>query len=174
MKRLLVLANTLLLAACQQVRPLQPVSEFELQRFMGEWYVIAHIPTWPERNATQAIEHYSLAEDGSVDTVFTFIPEGESELKRMTATGFPDAASNNAVWGMQFLWPIKADYRVAYIDDDYSLTIVARNKRDYLWIMAREPHIAQSTLEDLIRRSEELGYDMSRLRMIPHTSQEDN
>ena len=29
---------------------------------------------------------------------------------------------SNAVWGMQFIWPIKAEYVVVYLSDDYSQT----------------------------------------------------
>jgi len=41
---------------------------------------------------------------------------------------------------MQFLWPFKAEYLIAYVDPDYSETIIARNNRDYVWIMARTPN----------------------------------
>lgn len=171
MKRKLILASAVVLTACQQHTTLPPVADLDLQRFMGDWHVIAHIPSWPERKATNALESYRLSANGTVETKFTFIREGETETRTLTATGFPDSASNDAVWGMQFLWPIKADYRVAYVDDDYTLTIVARNKRDYLWIMARDPVIPDTTLNDLIQRSQELGYDMTQLRLIPQHSE---
>ena len=54
----------------------------------------------------------------------------------MTPRGFVRDTETNARWGMQFVWPIKADYRIVWLADDYSQTVVARQKRDYLWIMA--------------------------------------
>ncbi|WP_299770962.1 lipocalin family protein [uncultured Pseudoteredinibacter sp.] len=156
-----------ILSACQSHPPLKTVENLDLQRFMGDWYVIAHIPTWPERNASKAIESYHLNDDGSVDTVFTFTEVGDTKQKTMTATGFPDASSNYSIWGMQFFWPIKADYRVVYIDSDYQHTIVARNKRDYLWVMSRKPCISSQKMKELTAFSEKLGYDMSKLRQVP-------
>lgn len=167
LRQLIIMLSITMLGACQSQPPIKAVENLDLQRFMGDWYVIAHIPTWPERNASKAIESYRLNEDGSVDTVFTFTEVGDTEQQTMTATGFPDAGSNYSVWGMQFLWPIKADYRVAYIDSDYQHTIIARNKRDYLWIMSRAPNISSEKMKELTDFSEQLGYDMSKLRQVP-------
>jgi apolipoprotein D and lipocalin family protein len=60
---------------------------------------------------------------------------------------------------MQFIWPIKADYRVVYLDADYQTTIIGRQKRDYLWIMARNPDLPRATLEKLVDIAVRLGYD---------------
>ena len=52
--------------------PLALAPRVDLQRFMGDWYVIANIPTFIEKGAHNAIESYRLAEDGSIPTTFTF------------------------------------------------------------------------------------------------------
>ena len=54
--------------------------------------------------------------------------------------------TGNAVWGMRFVWPVKADYRIAWLDRDYTLTVVGREARDYVWIMARRPQICRVRL----------------------------
>ncbi|MDE2249810.1 MAG: lipocalin family protein [Gammaproteobacteria bacterium] len=79
----------LMLPGCRTVQhpPLPTVAHADLQRFMGEWYVIASIPTRIEVGA------------------------------------------HNAVWGMQFIWPIRADCRIAYLDPAYSQTVIARTER---------------------------------------------
>ena len=77
--------------------------------------------------------------------------------------------SGNALWGMQFIWPIKAEYRIAYLNEDYSQTVIARNARDYVWIMARTPTINESDYEKLTKFVANLGYDLSKLRKVPHS-----
>ena len=74
---------------------------------------------------------------------------------------------SNAVWGMQFVWPIKADYQIVYLDEAYSRVIVAREKRDLVWLMAREPSIPEDEYRALIDRIIALGYDASSLRITP-------
>jgi apolipoprotein D and lipocalin family protein len=68
---------------------------------------------------------------------------------------------------MQFVWPIKAEYVIAYVDEAYSSTIVARSKRDYVWIMARTPTVPAEQYAQLERRVRELGYDVSKLQRVP-------
>ena len=109
---------------------------------MGDWYVIANIPTSIERGAHNAVESYRLDADGSIATTFTF-REGafDGKLKRYCPRGFVRDTRSNAIWGMQFIWPIKADYRIVYVSPDYQRTIIGREKRDNVWIMARTPQI---------------------------------
>jgi len=158
------------LGACQSTPrpPLALVDNVDLQRFMGDWYVIASIPTFLETNAYNAVESYSLNQDGTVATTFTFREGGfNGELKRYTPTGFVRDDPSNAIWGMQFIWPIKADYRIIYLTEDYSQTVIGRQERDYVWIMARTPSIPESDYQRLVQFLETQGYDVSQLRKVP-------
>ena len=165
MKPWLALLGAGMLAGCQttSLPPMEPVAQVDLERFMGDWYVIAHIPTFPERNAWNAVESYRLNPDGSVATTFTFREGGfDGKLRRMTPTGFVVDQTGNAVWGMQFIWPIKADYRITYLSEDYGVTVIARQKRDYVWVMARAPRYRA-----IEARIAAWGYDVTKLRRVP-------
>ncbi|NNF96745.1 MAG: hypothetical protein HKM94_07465, partial [Halobacteria archaeon] len=136
--------------------------------FMGDWYVIANIPTFIETEAHNAVESYRLNSDGTVATTFTFHAGGfNGEKKVYRPKGFITDTKTNATWGMQFIWPFKADYRVVYLDENYSQTIIGRSKRDYVWIMARSPEIPDADYQHLVRFIANLGYDTSRLRKVP-------
>jgi len=74
---------------------------------------------------------------------------------------------NHARWGMQFIWPIKAEYLIAYLNDEYTETIIARSARDYVWIMARTPELAPDEYQRLLDRVGVLGYDTSKVRRVP-------
>ena len=158
----------MLTSACTPVEPLATVNYVDLDRFMGAWYVIANIPTFIETDAYNAIESYRLDDDGSIDTVFTFRAGGfDGEPKRYNPRGFIRNTETNAEWGMQFIWPIKADYRVIYLDPEYRTTVIGRNKRDYVWVMAREPAIAAAELDRLVELIGAAGYDTGKLRKVP-------
>ena len=66
---------------------------------------------------------------------------------------------------MQWIWPIKADYRIAYLDENYQFAIIGRNKRDYVWVMSRGPNIEESKLEELINFTAGLGYDRTKIQL---------
>ena len=165
-----ILSAALLLAGCQStpLPPLAQESSVDLERFMGDWYVIASIPTWIERDAYNAIESYRIAPDGSIETTFTFRQGGfDGKPRNYTPRGFVVDRESNAVWGMQFVWPIKADYRIAYLSADYGQTVIARTSRDYVWIMARTPEIPDADYRRLVRFVADQGYDVSQLRKVP-------
>jgi apolipoprotein D and lipocalin family protein len=164
---LLGLALVFTVAACSSPEPLKTVAHVDLQRFMGKWYVIANIPTAIEKGAHNAVESYRLDDDGSIETTFTFRDESfDGELKTYHPRGFVSAGSN-AVWGMQFVWPIKADYRIIYLDDDYKVTVIGRNKRDYVWIMARKPEIPDSEYAKILDMLGSVGYDTTQVQRVP-------
>ncbi|OOG43555.1 hypothetical protein B0E51_01825 [Rhodanobacter sp. C05] len=170
-KTWLMACSLLIVDACahaSSLPPIKPVAHVDLPRFMGTWYVIATIPTRFEKNAYNAVETYKLQPDGSVYTAFRFHNGSyDSAVKAIHSTGFVKAGSGNAVWGVQVFWPIKAQYIVAYLKDDYSQTIVARDARDYTWIMARTPTIPQTDYDALMIRVRQLGYSLGDVRKVP-------
>ena len=116
------------LGACASKQPeLETVDHVDIGRFMGDWYVIANIPTFVERGAHNAVETYALNDDGTIATTFTFRKDGfDGKLKEYNPKGFVLDTETNALWGMRFIWPIKADYRIVWLDDDYTQTVIAR------------------------------------------------
>ena len=167
---LALLLAAALLSGCQSLQhpPLAQVAKVDLERFMGDWFVIASIPTFLETDAYDAVESYRLAPDGTIETTFTFRAGGfDAETRRYTPRGFVLDRASNAVWGMQFVWPVKADYRIAYLDPDYTRTVIAREKRDYVWIMARTPQIPEAEYRSIVQFVAAQGYDISRLRKVP-------
>ena len=158
-----------ILAACASTRaPLPTVADVKLERFMGDWYVIAHIPTFIERDAYNAIEHYDLAPDGTIATTFTFRKGSfDGPLKRDQPTGFIVDELHHATWGMQFIWPVKSEFLIAGLDVNYRTTIIARTARDYVWIMARTPVLADAEYAQLVEQVRALGYDTAQLRRVP-------
>jgi apolipoprotein D and lipocalin family protein len=158
----------LTLAACSSPPPIRTATTVNLERFMGDWYVIANIPTFIETNAYNAVESYRLAEDGTVPTTFTFREGGfEGPRKTYHPTGYILDTQSNAVWGMQFIWPIKADYRIVFLDESYSQTVIGRTARDYVWLMARTPEIPDSDYQRFLMLIAEEGYDVSKVRKVP-------
>ena len=142
--------------------------QVDIPRFMGDWYVIAVIPTAIEIQAYNAVENYKLDRDGTIATTFTYYKAAfNGPLKAYHPRGFVNKQSGNGLWGMQFIWPFKADFRIAYLDDNYQRTIIARNARDYVWIMARTPQISEENYQEMTAFVKNLGYDMTKLRKVP-------
>jgi apolipoprotein D and lipocalin family protein len=140
----------------QTLSTIKPVSSVNLNQFMGNWYVIACIPTVIETDAYNRKGGF------------------EGAKKQYNPKGFVIENTGNAVWDMQFIWPFKSEYIIAYLDKDYTKTIIARNARDYVWIMARTPFINDKEYQELTKSVADLGYEVSKLRKVPQSASLNN
>ena len=155
---------------CQTTKPIHTVDYVDLNRFMGDWYVIANIPTFIEKDAYNATETYRLDSDGTVATTFRFNKGSEDgPLKEYHPRGFIRDDPSNAVWGMQFIWPFKAEYRIIYLNEDYSSTVIGRSKRDYVWIMSRQTTIPADEYTNILSFLREQGYDIDKVQKVPQS-----
>ncbi len=169
MRYLFLLTLCLLSTGCAGSLPrLKTVDNVDIKRYMGPWYVIAAIPTFIETKAYNAIEECQLKPDGTINTVFTFHKGGfDGPLKKYNPRGFIVDKINNSTWGMQFIWPFKAEFLITYLTPDYSQTVIGRNKRDYVWIQARTPQIPEQDYQRLLSILKEQGYDITKIRKVP-------
>jgi apolipoprotein D and lipocalin family protein len=166
----LVLVILLMLTACgaAERRPMETVPDVDLARFMGDWYVIANIPTFVEKGAHNAVESYALNPDGTVATTFRFRKDAfDGPEKVYHPKGYVIPGTGNARWGMQFIWPFKGDFRIIWLEPDYGITVIGREKRDYVWIMARKPEIPEDKYQDILAYLERVGYDTSQVQRVP-------
>ncbi len=154
-------------ASCRDP-PLPTVPHVDLARFLGDWFVIAHIPAGSEANADNAIESYAWAPDGTIAMTYVFRDGAfDAPFTIMRPNAVVEDAATNAIWGMQFFWPLRFECRITHLDADSRTTIVSRSARDYAWIMARTPQIAEdehALLQNALRAQ---GYNVDRLRRVP-------
>ncbi len=165
MKRRLLIAIGLLVSltvfAGGKKEPFHETTGYvDLQRFTGDWYVIALIPTAFEKKAVNGIENYTINPDGTIKVQYTFrknSPQGKEKV--MYQKGWVYNRETNADWRVRPLWPLKLPYYILDVAEDYSYTIIGTNNYNYLWIMAREPLMDEDLLKKLIKYTGVLGYD---------------
>ncbi len=170
-RKLIGLCLALALPACRSAiaeRPIRPVRHVELSRYMGRWYVIASIQTGFGGSGYDQVETYRLQPDGDIRTSFRFHRGGfVGPLKTIHSTATVVPGSGNAEWTVHLLWLLREQYIVAWLAPDYSRVIVARDARDYVWLMARTPQICASDYRAMAARVRAMGYDLARLRKVP-------
>lgn len=173
--RLLAALIALTLAACAmpqkpdvKTSPVPLVAAVDLPRYMGDWHVIGVIPTFVEVGAHNAIESYALNADGTIATTFRRRDGSfDGKLKVSKPTGFVREGSNNALWGMQFIWPFKGEFRIAHLEPDYSVTIIGRSKLDYVWLLARDWQMSEADFAKYRTLIASWGYDVAKFERVP-------
>lgn len=169
-KKILMVSMLLGLLGCSSTYYRDETAEnVNIKRFMGKWYVIAHIPTYFEKGAYNALETYSLRDDGVIDVDFRYNKDSfTGELKTFPQIGWVYDQETKAHWKIRPFWPLKFDYLIHYLADDYSATVIGVPDHDYLWFMSRTPELSEEQRAKMEEIAEALGYDLSKLREIPH------
>lgn len=165
---LLILMISLLVLSCKQDNSDQTVDYVDLEKFMGDWYVISILPNPIEKNVVNGIENYQLNEKGGVDITYTFFkdsPQGKKKVMHPKADIFNK--ETNSEWRVQFFWPIKFPYLVIYLDEEYETTVIGVANKKYAWVMSRKPKITAEKYAEVLDRMKELEYDVDKLVEIP-------
>ena len=139
----------------------------ELPRFMGRWYVLACIPSYPEKGASNSVEDYVWEEaEQRVAITFSYTkPNGSAAEILQRGTISNEAKTKWAVCpkALGGYVPLNLGYTIAHCAPDYSTTIVGLPDRSNAWIMAREPAVPREKYVEELRRCQALGFDMSKV-----------
>lgn len=147
--------------------PLAAVPEVDLQRFAGDWYLVAQIPTRLDRNAFDASASCRVDANGGLDATVRFRKGGWNEPLREIRLKARARDASNAVWSVQLVWPFQSECRIVDLAPDYGRAIVGRSKRDHAWILARTPALPEPDVQRCVRLLRDLDYDVGLLVRIP-------
>jgi apolipoprotein D and lipocalin family protein len=147
-----------------------PLANFDLSRYMGRWYNIAHIPYFGENGFVASYSEWTLRPDGQVDDLFvgrkgTFT----AEESRHTFVDTVEPGTGNARWHVHLLGPITVPQLTLYVDPDYQYTLLGYPDKSLGWIFARTPDIDPKKYAELLGRLDAMGYDTSRFQRVPQT-----
>jgi apolipoprotein D and lipocalin family protein len=157
------------LAGCATNAPAtRTVAHVDLNRYLGNWYVIANIPYFLERGKVASYDTYSLRPDGRLGNVFTFRKGSfEAPEKSWHGVAWVVNRESNAEWRVRFIWPFSTTYLVLELDPDYRWAVVATPGHKLLWVLARERHLDAATYAEILKRIAAQGYDTNRLALVP-------
>jgi len=137
------------------------VSSVDLNRYKGVWYEIARLPNFFERKLKCTSATYTLRDDGRI----TVLNKGNylSDPKKSTSSKgvawIPDKESP-AKLKVQFFWPFSGDYWIMDLDKDYRYVLIGEPSFKYLWILAREKKMDETTYQMLLQKAVSNGYDI--------------
>lgn len=150
-------------------QPLETVSSVDLEKYCGRWYEIASFPQVFQKGCSCTYAEYSLTDKGYVKVFNSCYKAEKNERGGITGKAFVIKNSGNAKLKVQFFWPFKGNYWIIELADDYSYAAVGAPDRNYLWILAREKNLDESTYAALLKKLTDKGFDVSRLVKTTHT-----
>lgn len=166
----LLMASLLLaLAGCTSAPPnVQPVGNFQLERYLGSWYEIARLDHSFERGLTRVTADYSLRPDGGVKVVNRGYAADRQEWKEAEGKAYFVGRPDQGHLKVSFFGPFYGAYVIAELDKDYQYSLVTGPDTSYFWILARTPTLDEAVKQRLVDRAASLGVDTRKLIFVPH------
>ena len=165
----LALFFALTLAACSTAPPecLRPVTSFDLNRYLGQWYEIARLDHSFERGMSDVSATYQLQEDGSVKVINRGYDTQRQAWKEAIGRALFVGESSTASLKVSFFGPFYGGYHVIALDQqNYRWSLVAGPDRDYLWILARDKTLPTEVREQLLSQARALGFAPDKLLWV--------
>ncbi|MDE6322233.1 MAG: lipocalin family protein [Muribaculaceae bacterium] len=135
------------------------ITDFNLNRFLGDWHEVARFDHRFERGMQQTMARYALRPDGKVDVFNSGVKNGESHQAR----GKAKTTDTPGLLRVSFWGPFYSDYRIMLVDEDYQYALVGAGSDKYLWILSRSPQITAEIKALLLAEAQKRGYDTDQL-----------
>jgi apolipoprotein D and lipocalin family protein len=145
---------------------LEVVPHVELEKYLGKWYEIAHLPAKFQEGCNETTAIYSLSDDGSISV----LNECKKDGKPKSAKGKAKVVdkTTNAKLKVTFFWPFYGDYWIIKLGSDYDYAVVGTPNRLYLWILSRTPQMDDEQFLKLAEFAKSKGFNVDRLIKTSH------
>lgn len=145
------------------------VKDFELDRYLGKWYEIARLDHSFERGLSNITAQYSLRDDGGVKVINRGFSKEDNEWQQAEGKAYFVDETDSGHLKVSFFGPFYGSYIVFELEKkDYQYAFVSGPDTSYLWLLARTPQVDKKVSEQFVKRSQELGFDTSKLIYVEH------
>ncbi len=137
----------------------EPVEDFEAQRYLGRWYEIARLDHSFERGLESVNATYSLRDDGGIKVVNRGYDTADGEWREAVGKAYFVENDSVAHLKVSFFGPFYGSYVVFDLDKrDYDTAFVSGYNHSYLWLLARSTSVSEAVKADFISQAKALGF----------------
>lgn len=170
MRKVVFILSLLLLSGCVgKPNKVQPVQNFELDRYLGQWYEVARLDHSFERGLSNVSAEYSLRDDGGVKVLNRGYSQQDQTWSEAEGKAYFVESSDQGYLKVSFFGPFYGSYIVFELDEEYQYAFVSGPDTDYLWLLARTPQVAPDVLEQFKMMSQERGFNTEALIYVDHS-----
>ena len=169
--RYLMVGLFLLMSGCVSIPDdIQPVKNFQAERYLGTWYEIARLDHSFERGLQQITAQYSMRDDGGIKVINRGFKEAKQEWNEAEGKAYFVEDSSTGYLKVSFFGPFYGAYIVFDLGEDYEYSLVTSTNKSYLWLLSRTPSLDQDQQQRLIKRMAELGFATDKLIFVDQSN----
>lgn len=159
-----------LISGCARIPDgVEAVGNFDVRRYAGTWHEIARLDNRFEKGLTSVSSTYSLRDDGGIDVINRGYDWREEKWEQAGGRGYFVEGPDVGRLKVTFFWPFYGGYNIIRLDhENYRYALVCGSTRSYLWILARQPSLDQSIIDELVDHAKREGFNTSELIFIEH------
>jgi apolipoprotein D and lipocalin family protein len=148
---------------------IDPVTGFQVDRYLGKWYEIARLDHPFERGLSNVTAHYSLRDDGDIRVINRGYNESDGRWEEAEGRAKFISGSDVGSLKVSFFGPFYGGYNIIDLDkESYRYALVAGNDPDYLWILSRSPEPGAGVRARLLQKAGSLGFAVDDLIFVTH------
>ncbi|GAB2473948.1 lipocalin family protein [Comamonas humi] len=146
--------------------PVVPVADFDVDRFLGDWYEIARIEQGWGRPLIRTRVEYSLADSGALEIVSRgFHPGTNRWAESRGSARFVETPPTGAMKA-SFFGPFTEDYHVVALDPDYRWAMIMGDAPESFRLLSRSPVLDGDLADMLIDQAVAMGVDADRVHWV--------
>jgi len=140
---------------------LEVVPHVELEKYLGKWYEIAHLPAKFQEGCNETTATYTLSKDGNISVLNQATKNGK--IKQAKGKAKVVDKNTNAKLKVTFFWPFYGDYWIIKLGNNYDYSVVGTPNRKYLWILSRTPQMNDNLYSQIIEYVKSKGFEVNKL-----------
>lgn len=145
---------------------IEPLSPFDLEKYLGKWYEIARIDFRFERDLINTTADYQMGDDGQVKVLNTGYNYLKGKWEQAHGTLRFAGESDRAALEVSFFGPFYSGYNVVAIEGDYEYALVVGRTTELCWILSRTPEIPVDIQTKLLSEAMRMGVNINNLNWI--------
>lgn len=150
-------------------RGIEPVRDFELEKYLGTWYEIARLDHSFERGLEQVTAQYSVREGGGVDVLNRGFSSSQNTWKSAEGKAFFVRDKETGFLKVSFFGPFYGAYCIFEIDKEkYQYAFVTSSSLSYLWFLSRTPTASDELKAYFLKKAEALGFATEKIIFVEH------
>ena len=138
---------------------IKAVNNFEVNKYLGQWYEIARLDHAFERDLSHVTATYSLREGGGLQVINKGFNQAKGQWSEAQGKAFFVDGDDKGHLKVSFFGPFYGAYIIFHLDNYYQQALVTSNDRSYFWLLSRTPTISNTLKQRLLTKAAEAGFD---------------